>query len=266
MQEMSNVINILFFLLFLIPTQKDLYYNKQGKPSTYGIEQYIKNDHGSLQKEYQYKIRDSIYEVYISTDNLGAISDENELGVFYIPDQIVITNEEKFIAYEFKDLTKFKQKTTLYNERTVKAVVFHELTHAYIYFVLITMQSSNTYISPEYKNFRIFPNPEYKFSVTFIEEGICEYAVHYLNECTPLKNIPIPDNEKDLLDQNNRINNLYYYSEIFLNDFLDKHGLKSGIRILLGNKPPTYREILKPELYYKRINMLVNNFLIQKND
>jgi hypothetical protein len=251
---MNNIINILFIVFFFVPIQKDPYYNKQGKPSTYGIQQYFKNDKGSLQKEYQYKIQDSLYDVNIYTENLSKISNENELGEFYIPDQIVITDEEKFIAYEFKNLSKFRQKTLLYNERTVKAVVFHELTHAYTYFILITMQDSNKYISPEYKNFRVFPNPEYKFSVTFIEEGICEYVTHYLNECSPLKNIPIPDNEKDLLDENNRVNNVYYYSVIFLKDFLDKHGIKRGIEILMSNKPPTYSEILKPELFFNRLH------------
>jgi len=80
--------NILFILLFLIPEQKDPMYNKQGKPSTYGINQYIKNNQESLIKEYEYRI-DSLYDAYIYTENLSETSDEKDLGEFYLPDYIV---------------------------------------------------------------------------------------------------------------------------------------------------------------------------------
>jgi hypothetical protein len=138
-----------------------------------------------------------------------------------------------------------------YNEKTVKAVVFHELTHAYFNQILITMKNNNQYVSPEYATLRMFPSS--RFNVEFIEEGICEYVVHYLGECSPLKDIIVPDNEIDLLDKNNAINNLYCYSVIFLTDFLDKTGIKEGIKILISNNPPTHKEILNMDLYYKRL-------------
>jgi len=240
----------IFCILFLISShQKDPYYNKQGRPSTYGINAYIKNNEESLIREYEYRI-DTLYDVYIYSDNLDQISD-GDLGEFYIPDYITITNQEKFIAYEFKQLSKFKQKTISYNERTVKGVIFHELTHAYFYQILITMKNNNQYISPEYSNLRMVPISN--FSADFIEEGICEFVNYYLNEGNSVGNIPIPDNVKDLLDENNKVNNLYGYSSIFLKDFLYKNGIKRGIEILVANKPPTYEEILNPELFYKRL-------------
>jgi hypothetical protein len=248
---MIYIIRILLLFFFFLHPQKDPYYNKQGKPSTYGINSYIKNNQVDLLKEYKYRI-DTLYDVYIYTENLSETS-QGDLGEFYLPDYVIITNEEKYIAYEFKQLSKFKQKTVTYADRTVKAVLFHELTHAYFNQTLITMKNDSMYVSPEYGTFRMFPTPSSRFGSTFIEEGICEYVIYYLQESAPIKDIPVPDNVIDLLDDDNKVNNLYCYSVIFLKDFLDKNGIKKGIQILIGNKPPSYEEILNPKLFYERL-------------
>jgi hypothetical protein len=249
---MIHIFNILFFLFLLFPIQKDPRYNKQGKPSTYGINTYVKDNQSNIIKEYEYLI-DSLYDVYIYTENISETSDEGELGQFYLPDYIVITNEEKYIAYEFKYMSKFKQKSIPYNERTVKAVIFHELTHAYFNQVMINMRNNNQYTSPEYGSLRMFPDLSTRFGAIFIEEGICEYMVYYFNEANPIKDVPIPVNEDELLSDSNRTNNLYYYSVVFLKDFLDKYGIHKGMEILISNKPPTSKEILNPKLFFKRL-------------
>lgn len=249
---MIKIFGILFLLFLSFNPQKDPNYNKNRKPSAYGINTYVKDNQSSIIKEYEYLI-DSLYDVYIYTENISETSDDGELGQFYIPDYIVITNEEKYIAYEFKELSKFKQKTIPYNERTVKAVIFHELTHVYFNQILITMKNNNQYTSPEYGILRMFPNPATQFGSTFIEEGICEYVIYYLNESNPLKDISVPANETDLLATENKINNLYYYSVIFLKDFLNKYGVHKGIEILIGNKPPSYEEILDPKQFFNRL-------------
>jgi len=237
-------------IILILFSQKDPFFNKQGRPSTYGINKYIKDNEERLIREYQYHI-DTLYDVNIYSDDLD-LSSDGDLGEFYIPDYIVITNREKFIGYEFKQLSKFKQRAMPYNERTIKAVVFHELTHAYFYKILVTMKNNNRYVSPEYSNFRMVPVSN--FNTTFIEEGICEYVIYYLNESNPLKDIPIPENINELLNESNKVNNLYFYSVIFLQKFMDKCGIKKGIEILISNKPPTYEEILNPDLFYARIN------------
>jgi hypothetical protein len=248
---MVHTFKILFFLFLFYPTQKDPNYNKQGRPSTYGITTYIKNNELSIIKEYEYRV-DTLYDVYIYTEDLSESSDD-ELGQFYLPSDIIITNEEKFVAYEFKQLSKFKQKSLAYNERTVKAVIFHELTHAYFNQVMFLMNQNNQYVSPEYGSLRMFSNPSTRFGTEFIEEGICEYVIYYLKESNPIEHIPIPENENDLLADENKVNNLYCYSVIFLKDFLDKYGIYKGIEILIGNKPPSYEEILNPPLFFNRI-------------
>jgi len=251
---MNRIFDILFFVFLLTIPQKDPMYNKQGSPSTYGIEQYIKNHQEIIIKEYEHRI-DTLYDVYVFTENLSDVEDNNDLGIFYLPDYIIITNEEKFVAYEFKDLSKFKKRTVTYDDNTVKGVIFHELTHVYFNQILVMMRSENLHVSPEYGSIRLFPNPASRFGAEFIEEGVCEYVVQYLEETPELKDIPIPENEEELLSPENKVNNVYRYSVIFLKDFLDSYGLKKGIQILLGNRPPSADEILHPNKYYMRLNI-----------
>jgi len=244
---------IILILLNLAQKQTESTYNKHGKPSTYGINIYIKDNEKNLIKEYEQRI-DTLYDVNIFTENLKEISTD-DLGEFYIPDQIAITNQEKYVAYEFSYLSKFRQKITSYTERTVKGVVFHELTHAYVNQLIYVMKQENKTVSPEYSVFRIFPNPSTQFGAEFIEEGICEYVVFYLHESNPIKNNIIPQTISDLTDDTNRFNILYVYSVYVLQDFLNKQGLKSGIEILLSNKPPSYEEMLKTELFFNRLKI-----------
>lgn len=253
---MTNILIILFILFVSFHTQKNLLYNNQGKPSTYGITQYVEKNQESIVKEYEYQI-DTIYDVYIFTESLGENINQ-DLGHFYLPDYIVITDRESYVAYEFKELSKFKQRTVSYNERTVKAVIFHELTHVYFNQILVLMQNNEKNVSPEYGTLRMFPNPASRFGATFIEEGVCEYVVYYLKECSDIKDVAIPQTKEDLTDDMNIVNNMYRYSVMFVKDFLDTCGLKKGIEILIGNKPPTYEEILDPKLFFNRINYTYN--------
>jgi hypothetical protein len=115
------------------------------------------------------------------------------------------------------------------------------------------MKDSGMYVSPEYGTLRMFPNPSTRFGAAFIEEGICEYVIYYLNESTPIRNISKPMNQLDLMNNFNKTNNLYCYSVVFLEEFLDKYGIHKGMEILIGNKPPSYEEIISPKLFFNRI-------------
>lgn len=231
------------------------YYNKKKEPTTWGINDYILKNQDNIVKEYEYFIEDTlIFEIDIWTEDFSKFSDGKALGEFYFPNQIYITNEERYIDYEFHRLSKFKQRFLPYTERTVKAVIFHELTHAYIYQIIYNMIQENRHVCIEYKyNLRILPRASSKLGATFIEEGICEYVVYYLKESVPLGNVYVPKNEKELLDESYYINNVYQYSVYYLKDFLDKHGIKRGIEILISNEPPNYEEILNRDLFFKRL-------------
>jgi hypothetical protein len=248
---MIRLLPILFLLSLTFYQQKDPYYNKQGRPSTYGINTYIKDNQESLIKEYEFLV-DTLYDVYIFTENLEEDA-EGELGQFYLPDYIVITNDERFVAYEFKELSKYRQRTISPDERTVKSVVFHELTHAYFNQILITMKNNNQYVSPEYGNFRMFPSPSSRFGAEFIEEGICEYMIYFLNESRPPVEVEIPTSAEQLLNKDKKVEIFYRYSVFYVEKLLQQYGFKKGIELLIGNKPPTYEEILNRELFYERL-------------
>jgi len=252
MKYAAIIVWFLFISLSIPQKKQDPYYNKAGKPSTWGINKFVKDNHDNLIAEYEFLV-DTIYEVFMFTENLSEYSDRRSLGEFYIPDQIVITNEERYIAYEWKDLTKYQQRVYPYVTRTVKAVIFHELTHAYFYQNIYILQQEGKHVSPEYGSIRLFPTPSYRLGATFIEEGICEYTVYALKESAPLGDIEIPTTTEQLMDKDKEVNNLYYYSVYFLKDFLDYHGLEEGIQILLQNKPPNYEVILNPKLFFDRI-------------
>lgn len=249
-----NTISKIFFVLFLILlVQENPYYNKFKRPSTYGITQYVEKFQDTIIREYTDNV-DSLFHIDVFTENLSLYGDKNDLGAFFPGDNIIIlTNKEKYIEYEFKNLTKSKQRLITYRDRTVKAVLFHELTHAYFYQTVAQMKMSGLYVSSEYSFLNLFPQLDLRLGAEFIEEGICEYVVYYLKESSPLVNPFIPKTVKDVVDSSNEIYVKYHYSVYFLTDFLDKYGIKKGIEILVSNKPPSYEEMVNPKLFFERL-------------
>lgn len=243
---------VFLFTSFNLGVNDDPYYNSKKQPSSWGIDMFVKEVQDMVIAEYEHRI-DTLYDVHIYTSNLSKTSDNFVMGEFFPPDQIVITNEERYIAYEFRKMPKSKQRMTTYLDRTVKAVIFHELTHAYFNQEVTVLKNQNKPVSSEYSFVQVYPDLGLKFGSIFIEEGICEYVVYYLNESSPLENIRIPKTEAELVNTDNYINSMHHYSVYFLKDFLDEHGIKEGIKILVTNSPPSYKEIIKPELYFQRL-------------
>ena len=115
-------------------------------------------------------------------------------------------------------------------------------------------------ISPDYAMLRTFSTRKSKFAANFIEEGICEYVVHYFNEANPISDYTAPENEAELLDEANHINIMYYYSVIYVKDFLDTYGIKRGIEMIIQEAPPSTIELLNPNMYFYRIKNWKNIF------
>jgi hypothetical protein len=246
---MNKIIIILIISLNCLTLQ-----SQRSKPTSKGITQYIESYQDTLINEYESKI-DTLYEVLIYTENLDRW--DGELGDFYIPNEVVITNKEKFVAYEFKYLSRFKQLSLSPNDRTVKGVVFHELTHAYFYKKVITLTKEHRNVNHYYSYGTLYylSDPEAKFGVKFIEEGICEYVMYYINEAPFIKEYSIPKTKEELIDLTMEINNIYYYSPNYLKNFLDKYGISKSIEILITNKPPSYFEILVPRAFFTRLTL-----------
>lgn len=112
------------------------------------------------------------------------------------------------------------------------------------------MHSINKEVNPFYCNVRLIPNPELIYGAQFIEEGVCEYVIHKKGECVEYSEFFIPSKITDLDDS---FDIKYKYSYFFIRDFLNITGVKEGILILLRNKPPSYEEILYPNLFFNRL-------------
>lgn len=242
---------ILFVLLF----SQDFRYNKQGKPSTKGIEMYINNNSDLLIQEFNYKIQDSLLiDPYIYVEDLSDFYDYDtlELGRFYIPDNIILTNEEKYIAYELNELSKFKKWLMYKHDRTVKEVLFHELAHVYTYQIIMERDIDTMIVAYDYKTaISIIPRTRNVYGTDFIEEGIAQYIVNRIGDSPELKNVEIPKLKQDLFDNKNDVQ--YHYSIYFLKEFLDQYKIREGIEILIANDPPSYEEILNKELFFNRL-------------
>ena len=259
---MTTLFLRLLFSVILLFQVKTYPVNDNGYPTTAGIDLCVEQEQDRFLKEYCLFIKDTIYDVYMYTCDFRKLDDYNESDIarYYIPrgsgHEILLTNEEKFVGYELKTTSKSIRSTLTETDKFVKSVVFHELTHAYFYQTMVKMNMENKYVDPAYNNVRLYPSNEKRFGVTFVEEGICQYVPRKAGETIPYVDVFIPKNSKQFLTQKNEV--LYKYSEYFIRDFLDliikKYGnLEYGIQIILSNSPPTFEEIMNPNLYFNRL-------------
>lgn len=247
---------VLLILLLLVPIQeKQDYPLKNGRPTSRGIDRYVEENAEALIQEFQEFIGDTLYNANIYTEDLSRNQDEYplELGN-YFPNEIFISNAEVFVAYELEGLSKNSRDTILSSNLFVKAAVFHELMHHYIYQLSIEMlRRDSIQVDRAYQSFfRIYSNREDP-GRRFIEEGICEYVTLKMKETITRRRPYIPKKSSDLVPVENAYKVFYKYSAYSLTDFLDTSGLKQGIKILLHNRPPSTEEILNPELFFARL-------------
>jgi hypothetical protein len=230
---------------------------KYGKPTTKGISDYIKTFEYDLVIEFKNYIKDTILdeaEVWIECDNLSEYTEHDtlELGRFYIPGDVIITNETLFLDYDINMMSKWKRSQYIETNQFVKATVMHELTHFYFYMVTLYMKYSKQYVSPEYKaTINLFPYNSQ--GAEFIEEGVCEYVTVKMGETIPYKNNYKPVTTREIIENRNTHKLKYKYSSFFVKQLLDTVDLRTGIEILISNSPPSTEEILHPETFYKRL-------------
>jgi len=230
-----------------------------------GIADYVNQNKDKIVKEFETSINDRIYSYNIIVDDLSLYQDYDsmEAGRFYPENEIIITDELKYVNYEYhKNVTDLIYVNL---NKYVKAVVIHELMHLYLYQLIDDLLLDNYSIHYDYiasvKNLgkhdyidnNISNNASINlYGASFIEEGICEYIVCKMKQS-------ICDNTKykysvDYIKQNQNTYEIkYIYSRMFLQDFLNQQGLKQGLLIILSNAPPTYIEMANPELYYSRL-------------
>ena len=229
---------------------------KNGRPTSKGIKQYVEEQSDSLVIEFQNFIDDTIYNIWIYAEDLTrySVNDSLELGRYY-PHEIFISTAEMFLAYELGDLSQEQRDHLVESNRFVKAAMIHELTHDYINQISVEMRSIDKIrIDRSYQtSIWIVRSPE-TFGSTFIEEGLCEYMVEKMGELIPPERPFIPKSVQDITNGDNRYEVNYKYASFFLKTYLDTTGFKKGVKILLHNPPPSYDEILQPNLFFTRLN------------
>ncbi len=248
---MTNFFVTIFLLLpVLLSAQSKNYQYQNSIPTKNGIQYYIDINIKKIVKQVQDYIGDTIYSYNIRVDDLSLYSDYDSLeaGRFYPDDEILITNELKFLDYELEFVPKWKQKQYSNNNKFVKAVVVHELVHLYIYQFVV---ENNEIIFPDYLNFSTMRTNG--FGSTFVEEGLCEYVVGKMNQSI-CDNSYVPTSIDEIRDAKNRQKILYIYSPTFIRPYADKMSFRQLLINILGSKPPSYEELLKPMLYYERLS------------
>jgi hypothetical protein len=241
-------------LIALLPFQ-ERYPLKDGRPTSKGIEHYVEDHADSLVNVYQKYIGDTLYHVWIYAENLNkyGIQDSLELG-FYIDNEIYISTSEYYNAYELADLSGYQRSRYLENNKFVKATMLHELSHDYFNQVAWEMIAiDSVHVNRSYKPYHWILTSMESFGAGFIEEGVCEYMVEKMGEVIRPRVPHIPSSVDELTLEENAYSMKYKYSAYFLRDFLNENGFKWGIKILIHNPPPTFDEILDPDLFFSRL-------------
>jgi hypothetical protein len=251
------------------PIQKPKLEYSNGKPTTLSIDLYVNSNVNQKRfiSEYQAYIKDSIYnDIYFRTEISKNVDNKNIILAYNFISQnsnceIVIYDFEKYRALEYDSTKNNKYK---YNDEDyfVKATIFHEISHYYFTQVMLEMTKIKHLNVNQYYTMSIntFPNIELQYGAKFIEEGFCEYIIQKWQLCPKFQEILIPQYKSDFLDKNLDFDIQYVFASKFLKDFLDRYTkqdgtIKQAIMIILGNRPPNYNEILKPEQYFNRLNL-----------
>ena len=246
---------LLAVLLALATTsycQKDEY--KWGVPTSKGIDAYIERNQYKFVLEYQEFIGDTLlFEPFISTDDISDYVgfDENTAGFFERPDNIVISNETRYVDYELRRWSESRKQRYRGNNMFVRGVVMHELTHCYFYQVMAIAQYEKDLEYEWRQGLRMIPVDNYY--TEFIEEGFCEAVVIMMDEIIPYSD-DLSISKADLSPARRKTYEVkYMYSSKFVQPIIDEYGLEAAIHLVVTNRPPSKEEILNPKSYYDRL-------------
>jgi hypothetical protein len=256
------ILLITFFLFTSYQSKQEYPVNKRGEPTKYGIQYYITKNQDKIISEFQEFVKDTLYDdVYITVDNLSNyMEDADALGLCissFSSSEIIITNEEKYLAYEVSLLKKSPNKKIIAANNFVKGTLIHELGHLYFNQVIREMSivdtvTFSTPVRSEYTS-KFFIVPKNTFGAKFIEEGLAEYPLVKMKEEIIDENIYIPTSINEIMDKENKYNVFYRYSCYYLTPLIDHFGVKKAIKILVSNPPPTYDEILDSKRFFARL-------------
>ena len=249
---MTYRISIAIILLFFIFTAEKCSDSLWITPEN--IEKFVEDSTMVYIDQFEAHVGDTfLMDVFIWCDDLTdyVAYDGVESGIFFYPNEIIInTKPSMFVAYRLADLSGYQKDRYISVSKFVKSTMLHEIMH--VYFTQQTLITDD--IDRAYRNtIRILTERQSFFTSTFIEEGVCEYLVQSMGEIIPNPTPFIPRTSGELRSKSNHYLVMYEYSAYYLKDFLDKYGYSMGIQILIKNPPPTYDELLNPELFFQRL-------------
>ena len=229
---------------------QDYLLNKEGYPNERGIYYYVKSMEDSTKSEFNHFFGVELDYVEFKVDDLEEYTNYNqgELGLYFEWGEIIIHKKEEYIGYSRKTVKKRIERSFSEANNFVRSIMIHELGHHFVNQTKHRLREEEKYDLI----FVQFPTQK-NFVEEFIEEGISEYCVRSMGEMISPKKSFIPKTEQELLDTSNVYKAKYQYAEYFVRPVLDKYGLEKGVEIILLNELPTLEEILKPELYYERL-------------
>ena len=268
MQKAVTIALVLINSHFGLSQSKKQYEYNNDIPTKNGIQQYIDRNKSNILNLVENFVGDSIRTYHIKTDNLSEYMDYDSLeaGRFYPEDEIIITNELKFYDYELGFVPKWKQKEFKSNTKFLKGVLIHEFVHVYIYQYIYDCLGNNIPIFHDYINFNMFPGIRSYYSSEFIEEGICEYVVMKLKEGIfgdfklDCKTPATESDKREFMEVQNTYGIKYQYSRAFVQRIFENYSFKKALLIILTCQPPSYEELLCPELYYERLMKNAENY------
>lgn len=262
---------------------KELQYPyKFNRPTKEGVDNYVKDNKYIFIDEFQQFIKDTIVnDVDMDGEDLTNAQDYTgaELGwteIYSNGYQIIINDIKEFRDYSIDikgrdNKGNIKYKYYIESDQFVKSTIMHELMHVYFRQEMLRLSMEKSYdttngnigigsskLNKYYYNTQLIPNAEMRDGSTFIEEGVCEYLIHAKKEVVDYNNLYTPHTEEDINAKENRFNVYYKYSYEYLKSYLDScfvidGYMRKAIHVLLTNNPPNHKEILSPELYFKRL-------------
>lgn len=244
----------LVITIFLLLGASQDYEYKWGRPTSKGVDKYVEYNEYQFVIDYQNFIGDTLtFEPFISTEDLTKYYNYvgGDAGYFERPDNILINNKSQYIDYELQRLSEFRKSQYREASMFVRAVVMHELTHCYIYQIMMMAQYEKNLALEFRQGLRIIPLDNY--GSDFVIEGICEAVVAMMDEMI-VWDEPIKITKFDLsTSRRHGYETKYRYSQQYMKPVIEEFGLEAAIYMVVSNKPPSDEEILNPKLYYDRL-------------
>jgi hypothetical protein len=250
----------------VLPQKTRLLY-PDDSPTTYGIQQYVNNRENQDKwfREYQELIRDTLYnDIQYQTEKFNKSTDNRHdpdvlayIDLFQSSDAVVhVDIRERYRGLELKTFKPYRTEDDYF----LRSTIYHEISHYYFFQCQMELTRVRHLHVDQYwcKDLILLPQAELRYGQHFIEEGLCQYLVQLWGESPEFKTIVVPVDQRDFQKPDKEFDLVYKYASKYLKPYLDScirvdGRVKQGVLQILEHRPPNYKEILEPHLYFDRL-------------